>query len=377
MKLQNLFYTLIFIFAFALAGCDEPVEKIEPSRYHDSPAGNFEAFWHGLSDNYVFWHMDSTDWDALYKQYRPRITDTMSKDDLYSIFENMSATLIDGHYSITYPESSGRPRFNPRDLVLELGQRYFNEFLPRLYLEDAQFASDSMFLYGFIEQSTDKKLLYIRLNGFEITPRRFQLESHSEPGDLEFLENLQQLLLNPPAEVAGYILDIRDNGGGNVNDLNFIASPFTAERKVFGYLQPKLPGGRNAVAPKSLAFFEPAIPGKSNKLPLMVLTNSASVSMAEITPMALSTLDNVTVIGVNTFGGTAMFSEGEGYSGGGFKIPDGTSFYVSNALLTDLNGNSYEGKGFPPDVLIPIDINRLVNEREDNQLEKAIELLTR
>ena len=31
----------------------------------------FEAFWNGMNNNYVFWGIDTTNWDRVYNQYKP------------------------------------------------------------------------------------------------------------------------------------------------------------------------------------------------------------------------------------------------------------------------------------------------------------------
>ena len=33
------------------------------------PTEQFDAIWHGINQNYVFWEADPTDWDAVYSQY--------------------------------------------------------------------------------------------------------------------------------------------------------------------------------------------------------------------------------------------------------------------------------------------------------------------
>ena len=35
----------------------------------------FDAYWSGMNYNYVFWDIDPTDWDAVYREYKPRFDD--------------------------------------------------------------------------------------------------------------------------------------------------------------------------------------------------------------------------------------------------------------------------------------------------------------
>ena len=35
----------------------------------------FESFWNGMNYSYAFWDVDPTDWDAVYREYKPRFQD--------------------------------------------------------------------------------------------------------------------------------------------------------------------------------------------------------------------------------------------------------------------------------------------------------------
>ncbi|XOD69675.1 MAG: hypothetical protein ACMUEM_03590 [Flavobacteriales bacterium AspAUS03] len=42
--------------------------EYQPQNYEDL----FKYVWEGLNRNYVFWDIDLTDWDAVYRKYPPQ-----------------------------------------------------------------------------------------------------------------------------------------------------------------------------------------------------------------------------------------------------------------------------------------------------------------
>src|ERR1700722_11318188 len=93
--------------AFYLSSCEKAGNvPIIPSTYPFVKYKDlFTAFWNGMNTRYVFWDIDTTNWDQMYG-YQQKFADLdtvtnihFNKDSAaYEYLEDMTKTLIDGHY---------------------------------------------------------------------------------------------------------------------------------------------------------------------------------------------------------------------------------------------------------------------------------------
>ncbi|MBP5582932.1 MAG: hypothetical protein J6X43_03130, partial [Bacteroidales bacterium] len=62
----------------------------------------FEAVWKELNDTYVFWSVDTTDWDAVYAKYHHMFEEM--ENEPYSVWKStwteLTSTLVDHHLNI-------------------------------------------------------------------------------------------------------------------------------------------------------------------------------------------------------------------------------------------------------------------------------------
>jgi carboxyl-terminal processing protease len=136
----------------------------------------------------------------------------------------------------------------------------------------------------------------------------------------------------------GIVLDLRDNGGGLLNEAVLVSSIFIPEGKIVstkGRSRPEriyeATGG--------------AIPGS---VPVAVLVNRQSASASEIVTGALQDRKRATVVGTRTFG-KGVFQEIEQLSNGGaLDITVGEYFLPSGRNLG--GGGVSRGAGVKPDV---------------------------
>ena len=119
MFMKRMTYTTKFMSAFAivtllalLTACrDEVDDVIQPGALtaDKSLTEQFDAIWHGINQNYVFWEADPTDWDAVYSQYRPRFVELDKQEavptaDLQKLYEERrDASRTTGSSSIITP----------------------------------------------------------------------------------------------------------------------------------------------------------------------------------------------------------------------------------------------------------------------------------
>ena len=143
------------------------------------------------------------------------------------------------------------------------------------------------------------------------------------------------------AGAQGLVFDLRDNGGGLVEEAQLVASQF-------------LPAGATIVTTRgrtqpteTLTAVGGAIPAK---IPVAVLVNRGTASAAEIVTGALQDHRRAVVVGTHTFG-KGVFQEVTTLpNGGALKITVGEYFTPNGRNLG--GGGIKEGAGITPDIAI-------------------------
>ncbi len=71
---RNLLLVIAASFAFlTISSCRKDIQNVPvPENYIGGSFSDvFESFWNGMNNNYVFWSIDTTNWDNMYKIYKP------------------------------------------------------------------------------------------------------------------------------------------------------------------------------------------------------------------------------------------------------------------------------------------------------------------
>lgn len=106
-------------------------------------------------------------------------------------------------------------------------------------------------------------------------------------------------MIETTPNLRGILIDVRDNQGGYLSDMRELAGRLTAEEHLFGYSRTKSGLGRLDYTPWLPLTLTPTTPGYSaaGDLPVVLLTSLYSISMAELTAMAIHSLPNGHLIG--------------------------------------------------------------------------------
>lgn len=163
-------------------------------------------------------------------------------------------------------------------------------------------------------------------------------------------------IIKSPAR--GIILDLRNNPGGYLDVAIDIAGWF-------------LPMG-NLVAIEEFGSgerqeFRSRGNGKLAPYPTLILINQGSASGSEILAGALRDNRNLRIIGQQSFG--------KGSVQQAFNLRDGSMVKITIAKWLTPSGHLIEGAGLEPDITVELDLEKYLEEGEDKQLDKAIELL--
>ncbi len=161
------------------------------------------------------------------------------------------------------------------------------------------------------------------------------------------------------AGVAGMVIDLRNNPGGLLNEVNQIADRILPEG-VIVYVEDR--AGARTDYYSTAEYYD---------VPVAVLVNGMSASASEILAASVQALDRGTVVGLTTYG------KGVVQTMTTFSA-DGAGMQYTTASYFDANGRSINGVGVTPDVEIALDADRVPIEPDpehDNQLAKALEIL--
>ena len=162
--------------------------------------------------------------------------------------------------------------------------------------------------------------------------------------------------------IKSLIIDLRNNGGGIVNEAIKIADFITDKDSVLLYEVDK---NNNEEIKKSKN--DPII-----NMPIIILTNGNTASASEILAGALKDLGKAKIVGTTTYG--------KGVIQQILSLTDGSGLKVTIEEYQTPNRNKINKIGIEPDEVVElpdtVDENSLeIKESEDTQLQKAIELL--
>ena len=310
--MKNISFWLLALGSWLLFSCVDTDEQT------DTPTGNFEALWQIIDEHYCFFdykqHEYGLDWNAVYNKYKVRVSDRMTSDQLFEVLTDMLAELRDGHVNLSSSMDYGRYW-----AWHEAYPQNFSDTLERRYL-----GTDYKIAAGLKYRVLDDNIGYIRYESF--------LQSIGE-GNLD--DCLTYLAL-----CRGLIIDIRNNGGGDLTTAERLAGRFVQEKTLVSYMQHKTGKGHNDFSSLEARYLEPSSNIRWHK-PVCVLTNRSVFSAANDFAVMMHTLPNVKLVGDHTGGGSGMPMSN--------SLPNGWSVRYSACPMYDAKKQQTEF-GIDPDI---------------------------
>lgn len=337
--MKSFVINLFLIFTLLFSSC------VTEDEFDNTPQGNFEALWKIIDERYCFFDYKNKeyglDWDKIHTEYANRITNSMTNKQLFDVLSDMVNELHDGHVNLV-----SKDRISQYREWYDAYPRNFNDSIQSNYLgKDYNYASGMK--YTILPQNIG----YIYLGSFE---------SAVGSGNLDEI-------LNSLSICNGLIIDVRNNGGGNLTTADKLAERFTNEKIPAGYITYKTGPGHNSFSnPEPLYLEEPKSRVRWQKK-AAVLTNRRCFSATNDFVNKMHQIDKVTIIGDKTGGGSGLpFSS---------EIPNGWSIRFSASPIYGPNMEDLEF-GINPDIKVNIsseDYNRGI----DTIIETAIAFLSK
>lgn len=312
--------------------------------YSNTPEGNFEALWQIINDHYCFLLDKDIDWDEIHRIYAARLSPGISDRDLFGLLSEMVNELKDGHVNLNSPFASSYYRKwwsdYPQNYDARIIQQYYFNF---------NYLSIGMVDYGLLPQNIG----YVHYSSFE---------SGLGTGNID-------LILNYFSNATALIFDVRDNGGGNLTNVEDFVNRFIDNRILAGYIIHKNGPGRNDFDEPYAYYIDPV--GGNHlawKKPVVILTNRSTFSAANNFVSIMKGLPNVTIIGATTGGGSGMPFNSE--------LPNGWGIRFSACLILDAEKKSTEF-GVDPTPGCAVDMTQEdTASGHDTILDFAIQYLT-
>lgn len=177
-----------------------------------------------------------------------------------------------------------------------------------------------------------------------------QIDSFDANVASSFEEQITSLMNNG---ATGIIIDLRNNGGGIVDEATGIADLFLDKGETILITKSKKENNEEETKSERVPIVK--------DIPVVILVNEATASASEILAGALKDNYGATIIGKQTYGKGVIQTL--------YTLTDGSGIKITTEEYYTPNHNQINEVGITPDIEVDI------TENEDTQLQRAIEVL--
>lgn len=335
-KIRFIIYALTI---FVISGCN----SIED--YDNDNLGNFDALWTFIDGHYCFFKEKDIDWNAVGEKYRAEAAVAGSQRALFNVMAQMLNELRDGHVNL----SSWFETSYYRQWWSDYPQNYDERIIEQYYLNFDYHALGPMY-YGIL---MPYNIGYLRIPTFA---------SGLGAGNIDYILSYFNLC-------NGIIIDVRDNGGGDITNVESYVNRFIDQPIVAGYMMHKTgPGHDDFSEPYEYVYKPVESPHLRWSKPVAVVSNRSTFSAANNFVGIMKSLPRVTVVGATTGGGSGMPLSSE--------LPNGWGVRVSSCRILDPEGKDTEF-GVTPTEGWEVDLDpQMALLGKDTILEAAIRAVT-
>ena len=324
----------------------------------NTPMGNFKSCWRTLDEHYCYFAEKKVDWDDVYRRYEPYFRDSVQNDfDAFHYLYQMLGELRDGHVNLYSNFNVARNWSWFEDYP----QNFDATLLERYYLGTNYWMAGGM-KYGMLRDTIG----YVHYPSFSSTVGKSNIN----------------YVLGLLGNAKGLIFDVRDNGGGNLTNVETIVSRFTAQDLTYGYIMHKQGPGHDDFSEPQKLTVDGYSPDRSKKplwdaarQPVVILTNRSCFSATNTFVMAMKALDGQPAEGEGATGTKMVKTMGDRTGGGGglpfeSTLPNGWVVRFSTSPMLDIHQRPME-EGFAPDYFVQMDSLHAYQDHIDDIIESA------
>jgi hypothetical protein len=313
--------------------CEEML--FEEEKASADPFENFEYLWQRCHEQYSYFELKNVNWVNVKQEYEQKLFEGMSQDSLFNVLFSMLNELKDDHVNLVSGFKTSfyggayqvQDNFEWRVIV----DHYFDE----------PYQITGPFQHGHI---TNQNIVYVRLSSFATNLSTDHLD----------------YILTTYAETTGLILDLRENGGGQIENVYKLLERFADEERIIAYSQIK-----NGIGQENFTAPEPVIvkpySGIKYVKPVKVLTDAGTFSSGSLFALGTKAFPQITLIGQKTGGGLGMPAGGQ--------LPNAWTYRFSVTRTLDLQMSQEPEQGVLPDIEVEFNWNDLT---VDEILQEAI-----
>lgn len=337
--MKKLHSLLILTFALvSFASCERAFMEDDVEA---TPTSVFNYLWDKVDQQYAFFDVKGVDWNAVYDTYRPQVNDDMDDESLFAVCAAMLNTLQDGHTNLF------------SDFDISRNDSVYYKMHAEKNIDVDVVALNYLTVYGHttgsISHNTirDGRIAYLRYSSFS---------DDISDDNLIYITNLYK-------DCQGMILDLRQNGGGSIDNIRKLLSIMDNQKQPLYSTQIKSGPGHDDFTELSVVNapdFECILEDPYTK-PFAVLIDRGSYSATSFFAVCTQGYYNMKLFGDYSGGGLGLPNGG--------ALPNGWTYRFSITRTIALDGGNYEN-GVPPDERVILD-PALTAQGIDNVIEAA------
>ena len=248
MKTKIYFIGIALAGMWLLSGCHAKEEM----SYSADPVTNIEGLWQIIDTRYCYIEDKGIDWPAIREEYVAKAAQLKPNDQvaLFDLCAGMLDSLRDGHVNLysAFDRSANTAWFDTYPAN-------FDSRLQALYLQDCRVAGG--LYYNTIDSG---RVGYIYYSSFS---------NSFSAGNIYWVFKAFE-------QCEGLIIDVRNNGGGDITNAYRLSSPFFTENETIGYWRHKTGPGHNDFSDFEPLTSDASMVGTKWKRPVVVLCNRRS-----------------------------------------------------------------------------------------------------
>ena len=320
--MKNLRFFLFVLIGITLTSCERAFMEANEST---NPVKVFDYLWNKVDQQYAFFDIKGVDWDSVREVYRPMVNEDMNSERLFYLCADMLNTLQDGH----------------TNLISGFDVSHNDSVYYKMYAEKNIDPDVVVLNYLTINYHTTGSFAHNAIRNGHVAYIQYASFNNS------ISESALKYLTQHYKSCRGMIIDLRQNGGGSINNIPVLLSIFDNHKQPLYSTQIKTGPEHNAFSELETVYASDSciLDAPYNK-PVAVLIDRGSYSATSFFALCTMAYDNIKLFGDYTGGGLGLPNGG--------ALPNGWTYRFSITRTIAIDGQNYEN-GVPPQERVILD----------------------